>query len=83
MPQSTPRVTNHGRNEMPSTISGVTRVRASRPVSPSAHHAPFGARASATPPRVPKTVETIAAPTAAWRLVTTEEMMMSLFSPVM
>ena len=83
MPQSTPTVTNHGRNETPSTISGVTRVSPRIAVSPNAHHAPFGARARATPPRVPKTVETMAVPTAACRLVTIEEMMMSLLMPLM
>ncbi len=82
-PQSTPTVTNHGRNEMPSTISGVTRVSPRIAVRPSAHQAPLGALARATPPRVPKIVETMAVPTAACRLVTIEETMMSLLMPLM
>ena len=80
---STPRVTNHGRNEMPSTISGVTSVVASSPVRPRAHQVPSLARASAMPPSVPSTVASSAEPTAACRLVITEETMTSLLMPEM
>jgi hypothetical protein len=78
MPQSTPRVTNHGRKEIPSTSSGVVSVSASSPVSPAAHHAPFRARARAIPPSVPRIVASRAEKNAALRLVITEFTMISL-----
>ena len=72
MPASVPRLTNHGSIDTASTISGVNSVIARMAVASTTLSELARERASAMPPRVPSTVETRAAPTAAVSEVMTE-----------